>query len=90
MGSFFLHTAAHGVIRDQYPEIYHKASTKIQDAVKSSGLDRKRYTSWIYTVAKSQIAGTINTVKLMPLYDFIDLLSWINLDSKFNEEMMKK
>jgi len=26
----------------------------------------------------------------MPLYDFIDILGWINLDNKFNEEMIKK
>jgi len=85
-----LHTAAHATIRDQYPEIYSKASAKIQDAVKSSGMDRKRFTTWLYTVAKSQIAGTIDKVKLMPLYDFIDILGWINLDNKFNEEMIKK
>lgn len=85
-----MHTEAHATIRNQYPEIYSKASAKVQDAVKSSGMDRKRFTSWIYTVAKSGIAGTINTVKLMPLYDFIDLLSWINIDSKYTEEMMKK
>jgi len=85
-----LHSKAHAVILDQYPEIYHKASGKVQDAIKSAGLDRRRYSTWIYKVAESGITGTIDTVKLMPLYDFVDILGYLSAKDKFNEEMTKR
>lgn len=90
MGSFFLHTAAHDFIYNQYPEIYNKTSQKVKDAVKSSGLDRRRYSVWLYKVAESQISGVVETVKKMPLYDFIDILGYLSSKDKFNDEMMKR
>ena len=85
-----MHSAAHAVILNQYPEIYGKADRKVQDAVKSSGLDRRRYSTWLYKVAESGITGTIDTVKLMPLYDFADILGYLSSKDKFNEEMIKR
>lgn len=85
-----MHSKAHAVILDQYPEIYSQASGKVQDAVKSSGLDRRRYSTWLYKVAESGITGTIDAVKLMPTYDFVDVLGYLSSKDKFTEEMMKK
>ena len=84
-----MHTNTHAVLFDQYPEIYAKADTKTINAAKASGLDSKRYSTWLYKVAESQIEGRLNDVKRLPLYDFADILGYLSSKDKFNEEMIK-
>ena len=85
-----MHSAAHNFISDQYPELYEKADSKVQSAVKSSGMDRIRYTAWLFKVAESQITGTIERVKLVPLWDFVEILAYLTRKDKFNELMIRQ
>jgi len=85
-----LHSRAHAVISESYPELYGKADSKTQSAIKGAGLDRLRYTAWLYKVAQSQIAGTVERVKLVPLWDFVDMLGYLSKVSKFEEIMIKQ
>ena len=85
-----MHTNTHSVLFDQYPEIYAKADAKSINAAKISGMDSKRYSTWLYKVAESQIEGTLHNVKRLPLYDFADILGYLSSKDKFNEEIIKQ
>lgn len=90
MGTFFLHSGAHSILHDQYPEIYAKADEKAVNAAQASGMDRRRYSTWLYKVAESQIEGCLSDVKRLPLYDFADILGYLSSKDKYTEQMMKQ
>ena len=65
MGVFFLHIATHNQIREQYPAIYERKTDGNKSPLTDVGFE-----AWTMAVAKSGIAGTVESVNAMKLWDF--------------------
>lgn len=65
------------------------SGSKLKSAYKRSGLEDFGAIGWIYEVAESGMAGTIQQIKEMPLYDFISVLSYLRCINKFEKYASK-
>lgn len=69
MGGFFLHNATHHQIAAKYPALYRGENKK--------GRGDAGFETWALAVAESGIAGTLQNVDRMKLWDFLEILNFL-------------
>jgi hypothetical protein len=76
-------------ISERYKWIFDSSSSdaKTKSAFNKSGLSDFGLNTWYYEIAEGGMFGTVKEIKQMPMWEFIDALSYIRACAKFQKFM---